>query len=294
MINTLRSLYSVGEDKINKYAVNMNLAFIDGKFDKCVNRDNEIGRICEILMRKNKNNPCLIGKSGVGKTAVVEGLVSRIVELKMKELEGGQKHPLGDKIIFSLDLTCLTGGTRYRGDLEERLDDIIGMVKAYPNVILFIDEIHMITRLNDSEASGTVGVGQILKAPLSRGDISIIGATTEDEYADISKDKALERRFSCVQIKEFTHSNIKPVAKAICETYSRYHKICIPDDVMELAVKYADEFYKSRVFPDKFIDIIDETSARVRLNNCGQKQTPTLTPDDLKKTVFNQTGKIVV
>ena len=276
-----------------KYADNMNLNYLNNKYDECVNRDNEINRLCEIIARKNKCNPVLIGKAGVGKTAIVEGLVAKIIEMNMSESIQYINHPLYNKVIYNLNLNSLISGTKYRGDFEDRLTTIINIAINNPNVILFIDEIHMITGLNNSVETGTVSMAQMIKQPLSRGDISVIGATTTDEYDKIKSDKALNRRFSPVVINEFSKDSMKLLLQSIKNTYSQFHSVEIGDNIMKATLSYCDDFYEDKVFPDKLIDIIDETAARVKLNNYD-KDNVVMTIDDIKKTVFNQTGKILV
>lgn len=295
----LKDLYYISSDSdesfdITKYAQNMNINYINGKYDKCSMRDNEINRMCEILLRKNKNNPVLIGKAGVGKTAIVEGLAEKIVELKKEELNGGSHHPLADKIILNLNLTTLISGSKYRGDFEERIQKIFDIVTKNPNIILFIDEIHMIVGLNNSaDCQGTVSLSQMLKQPLSRGDISVIGATTEDEYQIITQDKAMDRRFSPVKVQEFTRKQMTKLLSVIAKTYEDYHKVTIPKQVMTAALKYSNDYYTERVYPDKLIDIIDETASRIRLNNYD-KDKITMTEEDVKKTVMNQLGILII
>lgn len=293
----LMDIYTIPKedaDNICKYAQNMNLRYLKGKYDKCSMRDNEINRICEILLRKNKNNPVLIGKAGVGKTAIVEGLVEKIVKLKREELNGGNHHPLADKIIYNLNLTSAISGTKYRGDFEERIQKILNTVTKNPNIILFIDEIHMIMGLNNStDCQGTVSLSQMLKQPLSRGDISVIGATTEYEYQMITQDKAMDRRFSPVKVQEFTKKQMTELLSVIAKTYEDYHKVTIPKQVMTAALKYSNDYYTERVYPDKLIDIIDETASRIRLNNYD-KDKITMTEEDVKKTVMNQLGILII
>ena len=276
-----------------KYADNMNLNYLNNKYDECVNRDNEINRLCEIIARKNKCNPLLVGKAGVGKTAVVEGLVSKIVNMNINGRAEYANHPLYNKAIYNINLTGLISGTKCRGEFEERLEGIIDVATNNSEVILFIDEIHMITGLNNNEETGTVSMAQMIKQPLSRGDISVIGATTIEEYDIIKSDKALNRRFSPVVINEFSKDSMKLLLQSIKNTYSQFHNVEIGDNIMKATLSYCDDFYEDKVFPDKLIDIIDETAARVKLNNYD-KDNVIMTIDDIKKTVFNQTGKILV
>lgn len=272
---------------------NMNLCYLNDKYDECVNRDNEINRLCVIISRKNKCNPVLIGKAGVGKTAVVEGLVSKIININMNESTEYANHPLYNKVIYNLNLTSLISGAKYRGEFEDRLKTIIDVATNNSEVILFIDEIHMIAGLNNDANTGTMSMAQMIKQPLSRGDISVIGATTIEEYDIIKSDKALNRRFSPVLINEFSKDNMKLLLQSIKNTYSQFHKVRITDDIMETALLYCNDYYDDKVFPDKLIDVIDETAARIRLNSYNEDNI-VITIDDVKKTVFNQTGKILV
>lgn len=280
-------------DDISGFATVMNIEYLNGKYDKCVHREKEINRLCEIILRKNKSNPVLTGLAGVGKTAIVEGFVSKITDMKKKSLgDNSIYHPLINKIVLNINLTSMIAGMRYRGDFEERLRKVVDIAKNNPDVILFIDEIHMIIGLN-KDCEGTISLGQLLKGSLSRGDISLIGATTELEYELIKKDKALDRRFTQINVKEFTKNQMKSILPTICETYGTYHNINISDDVIKSALEYCDEFIENRVYPDKLIDVIDETAARIRLWNYEDKKL-TMTVEDISKTITNMTGKIIV
>lgn len=297
IIGHLEQYYnSIDSKELSRYATNMNLEYLNGKYDKCVCRDNEICRIGEILLRKNKSNPVLIGKAGVGKTAIVEGMVAQITEIKKRSLSNKrlQNHPLVDKIVYNVSLNSLIAGTRYRGEFEERLEKIIEVAKNNKNVILFIDEIHMVVGLNGSGEAGTVSTSQYLKQPFSRGEISVIGATTTDEYKIITSDKALERRFAPVQVNEFSAKSMKGLLPTIRKTYSDFHNANISEEIMEKTLQNCEIAYSgSKTYPDKLIDIIDETMARVRLHNPTKKKI-TISINDINKTIFNQTGKIIV
>lgn len=297
IIGHLEQYYnSVGSEELSRYVTNMNLEYLNGKYDKCVCRDNEICRMEEILLRKNKNNPVLIGKAGVGKTAIVEGMVAQITEIKKRSLTNKrlQNHPLVDKIIYNVSLNSLIAGTRYRGDFEGRLEKIIEVAKNNKNVILFIDEIHMVVGLNGSGEAGTVSTSQYLKQPLSRGEISVIGATTIDEYKIITSDKALERRFAPIQVNEFSAKSMKGLLPTIRKTYSEFHNANISEEIMERTLENCEIAYSGfKTYPDKLIDIIDETMARVRLYN-PTKRKITISINDINKTIFNQTGKIII
>lgn len=287
--------YSIINSGISNFVSVMNIEYLNGKYDKCVHRDNEVNRLCEILLRKNKSNPVLTGLSGVGKTAIVEEFVSKVTEIKKKSLKDSNllNHPLVNKVVLKINLTSMIAGMKYRGDFEERLEKVIEIAKNNSNVILFIDEIHMIIGMNRDNETGTVSLGQLLKESLSRGDISIIGATTEMEYELIKKDKALDRRFVQISVKEFTKTQMNSILPTIRDTYSKYHGIGISDDVMRTALEYCDNFLEGRTYPDKLIDIIDETASRIRLWNYDDKKL-TMTVEDISKTITNMTGKIII
>lgn len=228
-------------------------------FDPVVAREKETSRIMEILCRRTKNNPCLIGEAGVGKTAVVEGLAMRILQGKVPDL-------LASKRIFSLDLTLLLAGAKYRGDFEERLKSCMDEAENAENVILFIDEIHNI--MGAGAAEGAIDAANILKPQLARGKIQIIGATTYDEYRqNIEKDSAMERRFQTVKIEEPTAECTIDIIKGLCGKYEEHHKMKIPDGVIVKTVELAQRYIPDRYFPDKAIDILDEACACARISN---------------------------
>jgi len=188
----------------------------------------------------------------------------------------------------------MIAGTKYRGDFEDKFEKIINVATKNPNVILFIDEIHMIIGMNKNDEVGTVSLGQMLKFPLSRGSISVIGATTEAEYEIIKQDKALDRRFTPINVNEFTKSQMKSILPTISEIYSKYHNIKISNDVMNSALEYCNiHLDNGRNYPDKLIDVIDETAARIRLENYDAKDM-SMTVDDVCKTIFNMTGKFII
>ena len=272
---------------------NMNLSYLDGRYDKCSLRNNEIERICEILLKKRKCNPILVGKAGCGKTSIVECLTEKIVELKRMELNGGSRHPLADKVILSIDLNSMMSGCKYRGDFEEKLKKLLDFAKSNSNIILFIDEIHNIVSFNNSKETGTTSMGQVIKQPLARGEICVIGATTDSEYNIISEDRALARRFMPVMVKEFSKSQMESIIGTISETYTNFHKVKITNKVLVDALNYCDKFYESGVYPDKFVDLLDETFARVRLNKWKDKEV-NITIEDICQTITSQTGKVIV
>lgn len=229
-----------------------------GELDPVIGRDNEVERVLQILSRRTKNNPCLIGEPGVGKTAVVEGLAERIA--------GGQvPENLGKMRIVSLDLAGLVAGTKYRGEFEERLKNVINEVKKKGNIILFIDEIH--TVIGAGGAEGALDASNILKPALARGEIRVIGATTIDEYRKhIEKDAALARRFQSVMIEEPSREDTINILKGLRPLYEKHHKIKITDEALETCVDLSARYITDRFLPDKAIDLMDEASSRVKLN----------------------------
>ncbi len=230
----------------------------EGKIDPVIGREKEIQRVVQILSRRNKNNPCLIGEPGVGKTAIAEGLALKIVQDEVPELLAGKK-------IVALDLTSMVAGTKYRGDFEERIKKAMDEVKSAKDVILFIDEVHNI--MGAGAAEGAVDAANILKPSLARGDIQVIGATTIDEYRkNIEKDAALERRFQPVTVGEPTEEETVEILKGLRDKYEAHHKVKITDEAIENAVKMSARYIADRFLPDKAIDLIDEAASIVRLN----------------------------
>ena len=229
-----------------------------GKIDPVIGREKEIQRVIQILSRRNKNNPCLIGEPGVGKTAIAEGLALKIVQDEVPEL-------LKNKKIVALDLTSMVAGTKYRGDFEERIKKAMDEVKNAKDVILFIDEVHTI--MGAGAAEGAVDAANILKPSLARGEIQVIGATTIDEYRkNIEKDAALERRFQPVTVGEPTEEESILILKGLRDKYEAHHKVKITDEAIESAVKMSSRYIADRYLPDKAIDLIDEAASKVRLN----------------------------
>ncbi len=229
----------------------------NGKIDPIIGRDNEIDRIIEILCRKTKNNPCLIGEAGVGKSAVVEGLALRIIEDDVpKELK--------NKTIFSFDISGLMSGTKFRGSLEQKLRNAINEIISNGNIIVFMDEIH--TLVQTSSEKGEVSPADILKPYLARGEIRTIGATTTDEYKKyLEKDKALERRFQPVIVNPPTKQDTYLILKGIRDSYEQFHGVKISDEALKSAIELSDRYITTRNFPDKAIDLIDEASSRAKL-----------------------------
>ncbi len=251
-----------GDDlgELNKFGVNLNKRAKDGKLDPVIGRRKEIDRVIQILSRRTKNNPVLIGEPGVGKSAVVEGLAEAIVKGNVPEI-------LADKIIFSLDIAGMLAGARYRGDFEERLKKTIDTVKENGRIILFIDEIHNIVGAG-STGEGNMDAANILKPMLSRGELQTIGATTIDEYRKyIEKDAALERRFQPIMVDAPSVEDTVEILKGLRDKYESHHGVTIPDDAIVSAVTLADRYITDRFFPDKAIDLIDEAASRVRLDS---------------------------
>lgn len=246
-----------------------------GKIDPVIGRDNEIKRVIQILSRRNKNNPCLIGEPGVGKTAIAEGLALKIVKDEVPELLKG-------KTIVALDLTSMVAGTKYRGDFEERIKKAMDEVKASKDVILFIDEVHTI--MGAGAAEGAVDAANILKPSLARGELQVIGATTIDEYRkNIEKDAALERRFQPVLVGEPTEDETVEILKGLRDKYEAHHKVKITDEAIESAVKLSSRYIADRFLPDKAIDLIDEAASVVRLNSQTIPQNLRDMEDEIKR-----------
>lgn len=244
-------------DTLDKYGRDLTLLAKEGKIDPIIGRMQEIERVTQILSRRTKNNPCLIGEPGVGKTAIAEGLALKIAENEVPEL-------LKNKRIISLDLTGMVAGTKYRGDFEDRIKKCIEEVTASGDVILFIDEIHTIVGAGSAE--GATDAANILKPSLARGDLQVIGATTIEEYRkNIEKDAALERRFQPVTVGEPTEDEAVEILKGLRDKYEAHHKVKITDDAIIAAVKLSSRYIGDRFLPDKAIDLIDEASSRVRL-----------------------------
>ena len=238
---------------LDTYCENLTRKAREGKLDDIIGRDREIYRTIQILSRRQKNNPCLIGEAGVGKTAIAEGIAERIAK-------GDVPIGLKDKEIYLLDLTSLVAGTQFRGQFEQRVKGLLSEVKAAGNVILFIDEIHTITSAGESE--GAMNAGNILKPALSRGEIQVIGATTFNEYRKyIEKDQALERRFQPVRVEEPSVADTIAVMNGIKRYYEQHHHVQVPADVLSAAVTLSERYITDRYLPDKAIDLLDEACA---------------------------------
>ena len=244
-------------ETLDKFSRDMTALAKKNKFDPIVGRDKEIERIVQILSRRTKNNPCLVGDPGVGKTAIVEGLAQKIAE-------GNVPDTLKNKRIVGLDLSAMVAGSKYRGEFEERMKKAMDEVKADGNIILFVDEIHTI--IGAGAAEGAIDASNILKPALSRGEIQLIGATTLEEYRKhIEKDAAFERRFQPVKVEEPDEQAAVAMLKALRDKYEMHHKVTISDDAIEAAVKLSSRYVSDRFLPDKAIDLIDEAASRLRL-----------------------------
>jgi ATP-dependent Clp protease ATP-binding subunit ClpC len=242
---------------LDQYSQDLTLQAKNNEFDPIIGRDKEIERIIQILSRRTKNNPCLVGEPGVGKTAITEGLSQRIVDGNIPELLKGRR-------VVSLDLSSMVAGSKYRGEFEERIKKVIAEIKAVGNVILFIDELHTI--VGAGAAEGAIDASNILKPSLARGDIQLIGATTLDEYRKyVEKDPALERRFQPVKVDEPSEEEAIKILYGLREMYEEHHKVSITDTAIEEAVKLSNRYISDRFLPDKAIDVIDEASSKVRL-----------------------------
>lgn len=251
-----------GEDRDSvtaRYGRNLTQLAKEGKIDPVIGREKEIERVVQILSRRTKNNPCLIGEPGVGKTAIAEGLALKIVSGEVPE-------PLKDKQLVSLDLTSMVAGTKYRGDFEERIKKVIDEVKNSKDIVLFIDEVH--TLIGAGSAEGAVDAANILKPSLARGELQVIGATTIDEYRrHIEKDSALERRFQPVKVEEPSEEEAVEILRGLRDKYEAHHKVKITDEAITAAVRLSTRYIGDRYLPDKAIDLIDEAASRVRLRS---------------------------
>ena len=243
---------------LSKYAINLNEAARSGKLDPVIGRDEEIRRVLQILSRRTKNNPILIGEPGTGKTAIVEGLAHRIIR-------GDVPDNLKNKQIFSLDMGALVAGAKYKGEFEERLKSVVNeVVKAEGSIILFIDEIH--TLVGAGKGEGAMDAANILKPALARGELRSIGATTLDEYQKyFEKDKALERRFQTVMVAEPDTLSTISILRGLKERYENHHKVRIKDEAIIAAVELSNRYITERFLPDKAIDLMDEAAAKLRM-----------------------------
>ena len=243
---------------LDAYGVNLTNCARDGEIDKIIGRNREIDRVVQILNRRFKNNPILIGEPGVGKTAIAEGLAVRIVEKQIPA-------KLFNSEIYLLDLTAIVAGTQFRGQFEGRMKAIIEEARRYGDIILVIDEVHNIMGAGEVHG-GVMNAANILKPALARGEVQVIGATTLDEYRKhIEKDSALERRFQPVMVEESTVEDTIEILKGIKGYYEDYHRIKISDEVIEAAARLSERYITDRYLPDKAIDVIDEAGSRANL-----------------------------
>lgn len=253
---------------LNQYSRDLTQYAADGRLDPVIGRNEEIQRVIQILSRRTKNNPCLIGEPGVGKTAIAEGLALRIVN-------GNVPDTIKDKRVVMLDLSGMIAGSKYRGEFEERIKKVISEVMDAGNILLFIDELHTI--IGAGGAEGAIDASNILKPSLSRGEIQIIGATTIEEYRKyIEKDAALERRFQPVKVEEPDEGETIEILKGLRPKYEEHHNVTISDEALNAAVKMAGRYINDRFFPDKAIDLIDEASSKKRLGSYEK-------PEQIKK-----------
>lgn len=271
---------------LGSYCTNLSQKAADGKLDAIIGRDKEIARVIQILSRRTKNNPCLIGEPGVGKTAIAEGIALRINE-------GNVPFNLADKKVYLLDLTALVAGTQFRGQFESRVKGLVDEVKREGNIILFIDEVHNLVGAGDSE--GSMNAANILKPALSRGEVQVIGATTFGEYRKhIEKDSALERRFQPVTVTEPNVEETVDVLLGIRQYYENYHKVKISDYLLRVCAVLSERYITDRFLPDKAIDLMDEGCARASIRSPEiaqydklQKEIKVL--EDMEKTISEQT-----
>ena len=273
--NSSRGSYN-STQTLNQYGTDLTKRATEGKLDPVIGRKDEIDRVIQILSRRSKNNPCLIGEPGVGKTAVVEGLAEKIIAEDVPEMLKGKR-------VVSLDMSSMIAGAKYRGDFEERIKKCLDEVKKAGDVILFIDEIHTIVGAGSAE--GAVDAANILKPLLARGEIQLIGATTLNEYRKyIEKDSALERRFSPVTVLEPTPEDTVKILQGIRDKYEAHHNVQITDEAIESAVKLSVRYITDRFLPDKAIDLIDEAASRIKMK--------TYTVPDKIKDIENQVEEL--
>jgi len=249
---------------LDQFGRNLTAAAREGKLDPVIGREEQMERVMQVLSRRTKNNPVLIGEPGVGKTAVVEGLAQAIVA-------GNVPETLKDKQLYTLDLGSLVAGSRYRGDFEERLKKVLKEIRTRGDIVLFIDEIH--TLVGAGAAEGAIDAASILKPMLARGELQTIGATTLDEYRkNIEKDAALERRFQPIQVPEPTLDIAVQILRGLRDQYENHHKVTITDGALEAAVNLSDRYINDRYLPDKAIDLIDEAGAKLRITRMSEPQ----------------------
>mgnify|MGYP006289345921 FL=1 len=267
---------SVG-DLLIKYSRDLTRLALEKELDPVIGRDEEIKRVIEILSRKTKNNPVLVGSAGVGKTAIAEGLALSIVDKQVPSI-------LAEKKVLALDLTGILAGTKYRGEFEGRLKKITDeIIAAKRTIILFIDEIHILAEAG--EAEGAINAADILKPLLARGELQVVGATTKDEYLKfIKNDKTLDRRLQPVFVSEPNLKQTEEILQGVKATYEKYHQVSVSAEAIKAAIVNTKNI-KSRSFPDKAIDAIDEACSRVRISNLGSKKKPIVKANDIQGVV---------
>lgn len=267
----------------SQFAVDYNSLAKNNRFDPIESRDKEIDRVFEVMGRRIKNNPCLVGDAGVGKTAIVEGMAQRLVS-------GDVPNYLRNKHIISVDVSGIVSGSKYRGDFEEKLNGILNEAASNNNVILFFDEIHMLMEAGGSSADSAMNAANILKPAISRGDVQIIGATTPAEYKKfVEKDKAFERRLQSVDIGEPDVESAIKMAQKVAYKYEEFHKCKIDADALEAAVVLSDRYITDKKLPDKAITVLDETAARLK-KNYNRNSKFTVSVADIKSTISKTTG----
>ena len=265
-----------------KYGKNLTEPIHSAAFDPVICRENEIEQVIRIISRRTKNNPCLVGEAGVGKTAIVEGLAQRIIS-------GAVPEKIRNKRVFTLDLTSMLAGAKYRGDFEERIKSCVDEAAEAGNIILFIDEMHMI--VGAGAAEGAIDAANILKPQLARGEIQVIGATTYDEYNKfIVKDSALERRFRAVYINEPTTEQAVEILRGLRGAYEKFHNVSINDDAVNAAVTMSVRYITDRCLPDKAIDLIDEACSAAVLRGSAKKKRCVITQEDIAAVISASTG----
>ena len=271
---------------LDQFSTDLTSLALEGKLDPVIGRDKETERVLEILCRRTKNNPCLIGEPGVGKTAIAGGLAQKVISGNIPELLKGKR-------VVSLDLTSMIAGSKYRGEFEERMKKVIDELKKAGNVILFIDEIH--TLVGAGAAEGAIDASNILKPVLARGEIQCIGATTIDEYRkNIEKDAALERRFQPVIVGEPSKEETVLILKGLRDKYEAHHRVKISDEAIEAAVNLSDRYITDRFLPDKAIDLMDEAGAKVRIENLTAPQDLKVLEEELVKVTKEKEDTIKV
>ena len=254
-----------GHKTLEKFGKNLTQLAKDGKIDPVIGREEEINRVMQILIRRTKNNPCLVGDPGVGKTAIAEGLALKIANNDVPDIIKG-------KVVYSMEIGSMVAGSKYRGDFEERIKNMLDEAVSDPNVILFIDELHTLVGAGESSGGGSMDAANLMKPLLTKNELQIIGATTLDEYTKfIEKDHALERRFQKVMVEEPSIPDAIAIMKGLRPKYEEHHKVHIPDDVLEQSVLLSSRYVSDRFLPDKAIDLVDEAAASKRLNYADSK-----------------------